>query len=370
MGVIWTGRDPLEIARLEAQAKGQMSLNEIMSRESMFNAEQAAKQESPESMLAQAKLQSWGMMSPEEQKQTMGVKSPIEMEMQKAQLTNLQQEPGLREREMGVREDQLKRMADQFSQTYGQSQEELKLRQDAFQQKIDENAKDNFNKQFGDFTKLLGGLGSDKVKIGQAMEQFMAQNTGIIQDPRITPETAIALGTSLVYGLIANAKQQGLDPAQVQRLKAQAQAIQGVMRQRASETESATRMFTSQKALIDLATAEPEKSSWLGNTLGWAAPTAAGLGGLYGYKKLGGFRGMLDKAKGLFNRTGGGGKSTGGFPGGVSTAGVINPLSMGASAYLMSQDQGQPMQGYSPASELGHGRAALWLDQNKFGRVI
>lgn len=279
-------RDPLDLARFEAEVKSKLQANELMGRQNLASMELNAKQSSPEAMLAAAKLQSWQGMSPEEQEETMGIKGPMERELQKAQLEYAKQRPELEQREMKVREDQVKRMADQFSQQYDLSQKEFQLRGDAFQQRIDENAKDNYNKQFDTFIKLLSGLGNDKVKVGQAMEQFMAQNAGIIQDPRITAETAIALGTSLIYGLIGEAKNKGVAPEQIKSIRAQAVMIQDIMRKRAGESQAATSMFTTQKSLIDLAMAEPEQKSWFGDIMGWALPSAAGLGAWYGGKAL------------------------------------------------------------------------------------
>ena len=219
MAVIWTGRDPLEIAQLEASSRNALASAELASRENMFEIAQRYKEQSPENQLALAKMKMWESMAPEEQKETMGVKSPIEREMQKAQLAYAQQRPGLEERETAVKEEQMKRLADQFSQNYKVAQDELQLKKDAFQAKRDEFITTTYNKNKQDFLKRMSDLGANKEEVSAGMNAFLMQTVNSVQDPRISSDTAFGVGADAAYSIIDMMKKGKLPPEQVATLR-------------------------------------------------------------------------------------------------------------------------------------------------------
>lgn len=382
MAVIWTGRDPLEIAQLEASLRNALASAELASRENMFEMAQRYKEQSPENQLALAKMKMWESMAPEEQKETMGVKSPVEREMQKAQLAYAQQRPGLEERETAVKEEQMKRLADQFSQDYKVAQEELQLKKDAFQAKRDEFITTTYNKNKQDFLKRMSDLGANKEEVSAGMNAFLMQTVNSIQDPRISSDTAFGIGADAAYSIIDMMKKGKLPPEQVATLRQNLKLIDETMRKRAIENPSLAPSYQSFKMLSSAAL---QSTSSKGYSPGWMEGTAAGLGGWYGYKYLrnkfgnkstsvpkpsvGSQGELFDMSQ--YSKTNPKGSFLGSlknivkrFPGFKS----INPVSTGLGAYFLSRDQGEAMPGYSPFSELAHGRTE-YNPENPFGEV-
>lgn len=367
MAVIWTGRDPLEIAQLEANSRAALAGAEIASRENLFERAQAYRESSPENQLALAKARILGGMTPEEQKETMGVKSPVEREMQQAQLEYAKARPDLEEREMKVREDQLTRLADQFSKTYKTTQEELQLRKDAFQAKRDEFLTTTYNKNKQDFLKRLSDLGANKEEIGSNVNAFLAQTVQAIQNPALSSDTAFGIGADAAYSIIDIMKRGKLSPEQNAQLRQSLAMVNETMRKRAVENPALAPSYQAFKQLSSAALAGPQEQDNSG-LMGWAGAGAGAGAWLLGKKYMQGRQATpsLGKGPGMIPP---GGRPTG-LEGLLRGAGLrmINPVSTGMGAYFLSQNQGEAMPGYSPFSELAHGRTEF-NPENPFGEV-
>lgn len=293
----FVGRDPLEIAKLEAESRNIAQVNEATARTNALNLEASnragllsleneMKRNSPEYQLAQAKLQSWGMLSPEEQKETMGVKSPIERQLQEAQLKGAQAAPGLAEREMRVKEEHLNKAVDQFTQQYNLSKQEYQLKKDAYQARRDEFFITNYNTNRQNFIKRLQDLAGNKEEISMNMKAFLMQNMGLLQGQNVSADTAIGVGTDMVYSMIDMMKRSKLQPDQVAQLKQNIQVISNILRERAGEDPTTLGpAYKAYETLVNsaLSSVDEGSSGWMSKALGWGAG-AAGAG--YGINKL------------------------------------------------------------------------------------
>jgi len=235
-------------------------------------------------------------LSPDEAKETLGIKSPIEREMQQAQLKNLQEEGPLKREELEVRKQEIQRALDQFSVNHDLAERNYKLNVDAKQAVYDERAIDNYTKTWDGLQGKLAGM-SDKKVVGDALEAFFQLHSSDITNPGITNFQAVRLGSSMIYNTIRLAQEKGLDPERLARLQMLAAQMQKDLRVRALTPDPSTGqpdpnltgMLAGQQQALKVLTAPKAKPWYNIENLGpWGSlgvETGLGLGGLYGGKK-------------------------------------------------------------------------------------